>query len=265
MKSVRLVSVLLSVCLVLSVGYASDKGSAKTEKDNYLMKLDHRYQKAIDLKEKGEYEAAIEMLQKLVDENQGDAKYEIARLDAIVEQSRDMKEAGNMAWRIKAKEAGYRIKTMLSANGGNGDYWVVYAKYSWIVETNKETHITKALQKAFYYKPDNPEAYIVQADYYFDKAVYARGDNGQNSMMQGVGTNTESDRFGLAKAAKSSYESALRGKLSNARKAYVYYKMGSLEERIFQENDSAGKYWARAVKLSPDSRAGKLAGNRLGN
>ena len=156
------------------------------------------------------------------------------------------------------------IKTMLAANAGNGDYWVIYAKYSWLIEANRETHITKALQKAFYYKPNNPEAHIVQADYHFDKAREARGDNRQNTMMQGVGTNTETDKLNLGKISKSSYEAALPGNLSDARKAYIYYKLGNLEEQIFQEKTNAKKDWEAAVKLAPDSKTGKLAKQRLG-
>lgn len=265
MKSRMLVALIMTVCFIFSGGaYAADQKSADTEKDAYMLKLDGRYQKAVALKENGDYEAALTMLQKLADENQGAVKYEIARLDVVLEQSRDMKETGNTAWKNKAREAAYKIKSMIHANAGNGDYWVIYAKYSWLIETNKETNITKSLKKAFYYNPNNPEAYIVQADYHFDKAREARDDNKQNSMMQGMGTVTEGDRFNVGKIAKSAYEAALLGKLSDARKAYVYYKMGSLEERIFQNKDDAKKNWETAIKLSPESRSGKLAKQRLG-
>ena len=265
MNGIRFASVLIAICFMFSTGYALDKKPLQSEKESFLSKPDQQYQHALSLKDKGEYDAAIRILQNLVDENQGNVRYEIARLDAIIEQSRDLKEAGNAGWKIKAKEVRYRIKVMHAANAGNGDYWVLYAKYSWIVESNKETHITKAIEKALFYKHDNPEAYIVQADYYFDKAVNTSGDGRQNTMMQGISTNAEGDRFSYAKMAKASYESALKGNLRAARKAYIYYRMGSLEERIFQENASARKDWESAVKLSPESLAGRLARNRLGS
>jgi hypothetical protein len=186
-------------------------------------------------------------------------KYEISRLDTILDQSRDMKEANNTAWKLNATQAGHRIKTMLEANAGNGDYWVIYAKYSWLIEANRETHSTKALQEAFYYKPNNPEVHIVQADYHFDKAREARGDDRQHPMMQGVETNTETDKFDQGKISQSSYEAALLDNLSDVRKAYIYFKLGNLEEQIFQQKTNAKKAWEAAVKLAPDSKTGKLA------
>ena len=265
MKSGCLLAVFVAVCLAFASGaFAADQNTPDTGYEAYKAKLEERYRQATSLKENGDYDAALAILQQLTDENQGMVKYEIARLDTLLDQSRDMKEANNKAWKLNATQTGHRIKTMLTANAGNGDYWVIYAKYSWLIEANKETHITKALQKAFYYKPNNPEAYIVQADYHFYKAREARVDNKQNTMMQGVGTNTDTDKFSLGKIAKTSYEAALTGNLSDVRKAYIYYKLGNLEEQIFQEKANAMKDWEVAVKLAPDSRTGKLAKQRLG-
>ncbi|HMK59990.1 MAG TPA: hypothetical protein VK452_02455 [Dissulfurispiraceae bacterium] len=264
MKRAFSIALLFALCFMPVEGSYSADQAVDAEKNSYLMKLEERYQKAIALREKGAYDESLALLQQLVNENQGSAKFEIARLDTILEQSRDMKESDNIAWKNKAREAGYRIKTLLAANSANSDYWVVYAKYSWLVEANKETHITKAIKKAFYYKPDNPEAYIVQADYNFDKARESSSDSKQNTMMQGVGSNTEPDRYNFAKAAKSSYEAALSGKLSDARRAYVHYKMGNVKDRILQEPESAKKDWEEAIRLSPDSKAGKLSRQRLG-
>jgi tetratricopeptide (TPR) repeat protein len=255
----------LAVCSVLACSaYAADQPAAASARDAYLTGLEERYQQAVSLREKGDYEASTAILDKLVSENPGSSKYEIARLDVILEQSRDMKESGNTAWKNKAREAAYRIKTLHASNIGNSDYWVLYAKYSWLIETNKETKITKALKKAFYYKPNNPEAYITQADYQFDKAREAN-DSGQYGMVHGANDSNASSRFILGQNAKFSYEAALTNKLSDERKAYVYYKLGNLAEQIFREKETAGKNWEAAIKLSPDSRSAKLAKSRLGS
>ena len=264
MKKALQVGLLFVFCLAFAgLSCPADK-SGDAERDSYLMKLEDRYQTAITLREKGDYDAALTALQKLVDENQGSAKFEIARLDTILEQGRDLKEADNVAWKGKIREVSHRIKALLTANSGNSDYWVVYAKYSWLVEANKETHITKAIKKAFYYKPNNPEAHIVQADYYFDRAREARTDPKQNTMMQGIGSGSETDRYYLGKSAKSSFEAALAGKVSDDRRSYVYYKMGKLEEVILQDPSAAKRDWEEAIRLSPDSKASKLAKQRLG-
>ncbi|MGO9614605.1 MAG: hypothetical protein ACLPX5_16440 [Dissulfurispiraceae bacterium] len=264
MKTVRLITVFLAVCFNLTVSaYAADQETPDAGYEAHKAKLDERYRQAITLKDDGDYDAALAILQTLIDENQGSVKYEIARLDTILEQSREMKEAKNAAWKSKARETSYRIKAMAKANADNGDYWLIYAKYSWLTEA-REVHITKALQKAFYFKPNNPEAYIVRADYHFDKAREVRSD-GQFDMMHGVGPNSSSDKLALGQIAKSSYEAALLGQLSDSRKAYIYYKMGNLEDQIFHEKDLSKKDWEAAVKLAPDSSIGKMAKQRLGS
>ena len=261
-KANAAVGVVLACMIFSVVVYAAEQKAAETGKDVYMLKLEGQYQQAIALKENGDYEASLAILQKLLDDNPGLSKYEIARLDTILEQSRDMKESKNGAWQAKAKQVGHRIKLMLNSNSANGDFWVVYAKYSAIIEANRETHITKALKKAFYFKPNNPEAYIVQADYNFYKAREAR-DEQQPGMMYGISENSGGQRFAMAKDAKTSYEAALAGPLSNARQAYIYRKLGDLEEDMLRNKDIAKKDWEMAVKLAPDSRSGKLAQQRL--
>ncbi len=264
MKHGTAIALCLAICILLAGGaWGENRKFTDAGMDAYLKKIEENYQTAVSLKEKGDYEGSLAILQKIVEVSQGLPKYEIARLDTILEQARDMKESGNQAWKSGMKETGMRIKTMYAANFANPDYWLVYAKYSWLIEANKETHITKALKKALYYKPDNPEAYIIQADFQFDKAKEASTDM-TYGMVHGVDSGGVSDKFSEGLITKSSYEAALKGKLSDARRAYIYYKLGNLEDQIFHETDKARRDWEKAQKLAPDSRTGQLAKLQLG-
>jgi tetratricopeptide (TPR) repeat protein len=234
---------------------------ACAEELNVQAKQDELYTKALTLKEDGDYDAAYEILKKLVDENPNVSKYELSYIDTVLDQSLIMKESGNSLWKVKTKEVGTRIKKIYSTHTRNAYYYLVYAKYSWIIEARREAHIYKALDKAFYFKPGYGNAYILKGDIYFDRAKNASTNEQIDVVM---GTHAPS-RDSLAKEARNSYESALSdSNLNNKRKAYVLYKIGELESQILGNKEAAKTSWEKAATLSPDSKAGKLARERLG-
>lgn len=236
---------------------------ACAEDPSVQAKQDELYTKALTLKEDGAYDAAYEILKKLVDENPNVSKYELSYIDTVLDQSLIMKESGNSLWKVKAKEAGPRIKKIYSTHTRNADYYLVYAKYSWIIEARKEAHIYKALDKAFYFKPGYGNAHILKGDIYFYRAKNASPyEPPPDNALAG---SSPPARHSLAKEARISYESALSDtNLDNKRKAYVFYKIGELESRIFGNKEAAKTNWEKAVSLSPDSRGGRLSRERLG-
>lgn len=236
---------------------------ACAEELNVQAKQDELYTKALTLKEDGDYDAAYEILKKLVDENPNVSKYELSYIDTVLDQSLIMKESGNSLWKVKAKEVGHRIKKIYSTHTRNADYYLVYAKYSWIIEARREAHIFKALDKAFYFKPGYSMAYILKGDIYFDRAKNASPY--EPPVDNALAGSSLPPRHSLAKEAKNSYESALSDPtLDNKRKAYVFYKIGELESQILGNKEAAKTSWEKAATLSPDSKAGKLARERLG-
>jgi tetratricopeptide (TPR) repeat protein len=264
MEHGKLAAVLFTVCLILSVGaFAAEQRAVDSKYDANKANTGEMYHQAIALKENGDYESSLAILQKLISANRGSVQYQIAWLDVILEQGRDMKDNRTPGWESKAIEAGRSIKLMRGANAGNGDYWIIYAKYSILVETKNEGHITKALRKAFFIKPNNPEAYITQADYYFDSARQIQTDPGQQYGMNTMGSDTSETKANMTKSARDSYEAALAGPVSDARKAYILLRMGDMEARILGNREAAKNYWDRAAKLAPAARSGKLAAQRL--
>ncbi len=235
---------------------------AGAEELNAQTKQEELYTKALTLKEDGDYDAAHEILKKLVDENPNVSTYELSYLDTVLDQSLIMKESGNSLWKVKAKEVGPRIKKIHSTHTRNADYYLIYAKYSWIIEARREAHIYKALDKAFYFKPGYGKAYILKGDIYFERAKNASPyEPPADNALAG---SSPPPRHSLAKEARNAYEAALSDPaLDNKRKAYVFYKLGELESQILGNKEAAKTSWEKAATLAPDSKAGKSAREML--
>jgi tetratricopeptide (TPR) repeat protein len=222
------------------------------------------FKKAEELKENGDYSGAGEILKQLTDANADNGAYQISYVDVLLEQSRILKEAGSAEWKTMIKEAGSKIKAMRSANAGNPDYYLVYAKYSWIAEAKRDAHIHKALEKAFYYKPGYVDAFILKGDINADLARTAQTEMPQDSTTMTGGSNPTTRHF-ISMEAKSAYQSALSvPDISSRKKAYVYFRMGELEDKLMGNKADAKVFWEKAANLAPESKAGGLARARLG-
>ncbi|MEW6419126.1 MAG: hypothetical protein AB1480_13580 [Nitrospirota bacterium] len=220
------------------------------------------YKKAIDLKDNGKYDAAIEILKKLVAENPNNSSFEISYVDAVLDKIQYLKETQNPDWQANIKEVATRLKSLYPKNKQNADYYIIHAKYAWIIEARRESHISKALEKALYFKPGYAEAYILQGDVYLDKAI--KGGDEESDQSASLSHAPQPAGSSLAYQAKTAYEKALSGaNLNDKRKAYVFYKLGNLENQIFGKKDAAKANWEKAVSLAPDSKAGQSAKQQL--
>lgn len=227
---------------------------------------DELYRKAIALKEVGDNNAALDIFQKFTKDT---SKDQLSYANILVEQGIIMKDAKNPAWKVKAKEAAYNIKVLYKANLNNPDYWMVYAKYAALV--NRERHVYGAFKKAFFYKPDYTEGYIVKGDIYM---YLAKNTEPEETVMSTSITDdlttmrtTGQDIFVRSikgKEAKEAYKTALTNQnLDNTRKAYIYYKIGDLEMLIFSNKDEAVRNWKKVIEIAPDSVYGKKANELL--
>lgn len=246
-------------------GSQTDQGKIAEEERIATLPSDSEelYKKAIALKDDGNYDAASEILKKLVAENPDISKYEISYIDVRLDQAIFLKETQNPDWRSNLKDLGHRLKALYAKNTKNPDYYLIHAKYAWIVEAKRVSHISKAIEKALYYNPGYPEAYILQGDVYFDQARKA-GTDDQLDQTSSLSYAPHSTKHTLAYKAKTDYEKALSdAKLNEKRKAYVLYKIGNLEYQIFNNKEMAKINWEKAASLAPDSKAGQLAKQQL--
>lgn len=235
---------------VLIVFFIVGIGTAYSEEADTKENQEVLYLKALSLKEDWNYDDALIILKKLVDEYPENSVYELGYLDTLLDQLVQEKAAGNKSWNKNLRELQVKIKAIHGKNSSNADYYLVWAKYSWLVETKRESNIFKALEKAIYMKPNYSEAYILKGDIYFDRA-------------KNTGVEDAARRIN-AEEAKASYASALSIiNISDKRKAYVFYRTGELETQLFGNKDAAKTNWAKAAILAPDSKISKLVQERL--
>lgn len=251
---------LLWICLIIGLILGGVNRVFAEETSNQTIN-NELFEKAIALKEAGDYETALNIFKKIADDSNKD---QIQYTDALVEQSMILKDKNNPEWFAKAKKAGYKIKVLYSKNYPNPDYWMVYAKYSALV--NKERHVIAAFRKLFYFSPDNVEGYIAKGDTYVFMAIntdplktydrYHRKDHQLNKK--------KFTRQKRGKIAKEAYETALMNPtLENKRKAYVHYKLGKLETEVFSNKEKAVENWKKAVGSASESIYGKKSAELL--
>src|SRR3990172_3173967 len=142
---------------VINTVYSAETSASSKDED--------LYRQAMHLKFEGKYSAAEDVL-KGVSDREDSIRFEAASIDILLDQVLEMKEANNSSWKFKAKEAGSRLKALQMKRPADADFYVIWAKYSWIVESKRESNMTKALEKAFYYKPNYSYAQIVKGDIY---------------------------------------------------------------------------------------------------
>ncbi len=254
----------VSVNIIKEMMDAAKKTEMLKQKTLVIEESEELYKKALALHEDGNYEAADEIFKKLINADPGNNKYQTGHIDTLLEQILILKEAKNPEWETKAKDAGSKIKFLHRANVSNADYYLVYAKYSWIIETKKESNISKALEKAFYFKPNYCNAHITKGDIYLGLAKVSSTTVQTADSTSLTGGGSVYPKYSLGMIAKSAYESALScPDLSNKKKAHIYYQLGELEIFALGDKEKAKASWEKAVSFSPDSRAGKSAKERL--
>ncbi len=259
----RKIVYLFTACLLLSFIFGGFGIAVSAEPD---AKQEALYKEALAFQGNGDYNNASEILKKLVEEKPGDSKYEISYLDTVLDQCIAMKESNSSAWKPISKDVGYKIKVLYPTQQSNTDYYLIYAKYSWLVEARREAHITKSLEKALYFSPNNPQTYILKGDIYSDMAKKADPSEKQDiaaGSYGGSGASTSPRQF-CGMTAKASYEAALSiPSLDSNKKAYVYYKLGELKSQILKNKAEAKADWGKAVSAAAESTWGKLAKKRL--
>ncbi len=212
------------------------------------------YLQALSLQESAKYDEAIQILSRLVYKNQ-DVKYHLALIDALLEKSWDMKEAGNKNWKAVAIEGKTKIKDIYRDNLTNADYWILYSKLSAIVD--RERNLSGGIKKALYYRPGDVKTLIIKGDLFFRLAK----TTSRNHVFDDESGDTRKSR---ARKAKQAYKSALKDKnLSDEQRAYVCYSLGELNSQLFHDKRSSAKFWEQSVQASADSKWGTLSKERL--
>jgi len=224
------------------------------------------FDNAMSLREEGKKDAAMDMLKKIMDTCSND---ELKYTDAMIEQCVIMRDMNNYDWKMKAVEAQRKVKILLRTNYTNPEYWLVYAKFAALVD--EENHLTGAFKKAFFYKPNFIEGYILKGDLY---SYFAKNTSPSSTAANSAVTKKDnamrtrnkenSLRYIRGVKAKDAYYVALNSmSLDNKKKSYVFYKKGELEHIILSNKAEAIRNWKKAAEFDPDGIYGKISKERL--
>lgn len=217
------------------------------------------YQNALGLVREGKYDEAINILSGLTSKYT-DIKYKFSHIDAMLEKSRAMKDANDPNWGKPAKEAQTQIKNLYLSNYANADYWVLYVKFTGLID--RESEVSGGFKKIFYYRPGNTEALLLQGDIYSRLALSAKEPVkiDDNSLLS-AGRDEKKYRWTIARNA---YKSAVAStNLSNEKKSEVYCKLGDIEMQAFNNKEDAVNYWNQSVSAQPNGKWAVMAQERL--
>lgn len=259
--SIKKIYILSAWLIAINVFYGVRISDA--EEASVQVTQDELYEKALSFKEEGKSDAAMDMFKKIMDANSND---ELKYTDALLEQSMIMKDINNPTWKLKAIEAQQKIKILYKINYNKPEYWLAYAKFAALV--GREDHLSGAFKKAFFYKPNYIEGFILKGDLYSylakttDRSLKVRGKSIDDNTMEIE--NKGSIYYIEGEKARDAYYVALNSmSLDNKKKAYVFYRIGELELLIFSNKSEAVRNWKKVVEFDPDSIYGKRSKERL--
>ncbi|MFH1992106.1 MAG: FlgO family outer membrane protein [Pseudomonadota bacterium] len=173
--------------------------------------------------------------------------YEMAEVDPIIEEARQLKASGDPSWEIKCKEALAKLKPIYKRYPTSAEVFISYAKAYFVADSMRR--VNKCFKKAVYYNPNNIEAYVMQGDMNYTYGVR-------------IGAQRSRD-YNLDKIAQDAYEAAARKSPNKDLQAMMYHKIGNIYDELSEKPEKAKEYWQKAVAIAPGSEAARLAGERL--
>jgi TolB-like protein len=172
---------------------------------------------------------------------------ELAELDPLFEETRQLKEAGNPQWEAKYKEAAYKLKAIYKRNPTSAEVFLYYAKAFFIAENMRK--VNKSLAKAIYYDSNYLDAYVMQGDMNYNYGVTIGGP--------------KSRRYELDRIAREAYEVAAQKSQNKDLQAMMFFKIGNVYAELSENQQKAQENWQKAVSLAPSSEAGRQASAKL--
>lgn len=220
------------------------------------------YMNAVELLQNRQHADAHAAFSQLLQAQSSNVQYQLGRLAALIELSKEEKERGSSFWKVKGKEAAQIIKQMYRIHISTPGYYLTSARYYTLIERERE--LDNVIKKALYFRADISEVNITKGDSYFWLAkltdphtvkelapvisvaphVYVRHDKGM--------------------VAKGAYDDALKSSvLAKPRQTYVYFMLAELERTIFLNKEQAAVFRKKAVEVDPNSYWGKKAAEVL--
>jgi len=173
--------------------------------------------------------------------------FELAEIDPLFEETRQLKESGDRRWKAKYKEAAVKLKFIYKRHPTSAEVYLYYAKAYFIAD--KMRKVNKSFAKAIYYDPNYLDAYVLQGDMNYSYGVKIGG--------------SKSRWHKLDKIARDAYENAAQKSQNKDFQAMMFHKIGNVYAELSEDREKAKENWQMAVSVAPDSEAGRLASGKL--
>jgi TolB-like protein len=167
---------------------------------------------------------------------------ELAEMDPLIEDVRQLKESNNPQWKTNYKMLFQKLKPIYAQNPTSPEVFFYYAKAS---EAGGDiAKANKYIEKAVYYNPKFLEAYEFKGDINY---------------QYGMRTSKKRHKMKVAVIAQNAYESAAAVNHEIAYKAMMYYRIGKIHQDLTGNMAMADQFMQKAIETAPGSEAAKLA------
>jgi len=207
---------------------------------------------AIALYREGRSEEAVQAFASLSAASPSDESLKIWHALAILDTAYFLR-LGNLGGEDTLAERAYAILKPLRVSQRENPVWY-YALAKAFFLNDRSHKGKKAIEKALYYRPGYPEAYILLGDIAYNY--------GLNTVRQ-TWTEANPREEGRADSRKNYMHVLQISGLRPELKAEVEYKMGEVERRLAGRKDVAREWYEKSAATAADSRYGKLAAKRL--
>ncbi len=178
-----------------------------------------------------------------------DVQLELAKIDPMLEEVRQMKTSGDLNWTIRLKEVFVALKPILGRYPTSPEVYLYYAKAYYLAEKLRKSN--KCFEKAVYYNPSYVEAFVLQGDMNHE---------------YGIKIGSEKSRtYKLDVIAATAYEAAARIQADNSFQSMMFFKIGNVYAELSEDYQKARLYWQKAVSANPNGDTARLAGDKLTN
>ncbi|MEN8264857.1 MAG: hypothetical protein ABFR82_15500 [Nitrospirota bacterium] len=194
---------------------------------------EEKYREARILLKEGKTSEAKNIFTALSLEESSDPRIRLGLIDTTIGEAVILRAGNQSTWKYKIQEAFIQLKGMHRANIAFPDMYLSFAKCYAMNDRLRKSK--KSLAKAFYYKPDYIEAFIVQGDIYSDRSK------------------EETETSNAKNTAKDSYKAAIAmSDTDQYTQAMLSYKLGDLD--LYHGKKETGiKNLNKAIELSSDS------------